>query len=76
MQSVAWMTEAKCNGNEDRRFFPEDGEQFPEIVEFCSTCPVRRDCLEYAVSNRLDAGYWGGMSANQRVKLRRRMAKA
>lgn len=34
----------------------------------CSLCPVRTDCLLYAILNRAE-GYWGGTDTAQRRKL-------
>jgi len=70
-----WRARAKCRDREDIDFFPEVGQAFPQVLKFCSDCPVKNDCLEYAIVNMLDDGYWGGMSANQRNLLRRRRAR-
>jgi WhiB family redox-sensing transcriptional regulator len=69
------MERAKCRGNEDPAFFPEKGDNSLEVGKYCASCPVQVDCLEYAIKYRLDEGYWGGMSANQRARLRRKRAK-
>lgn len=34
----------------------------------CRTCPVRRECLEYADDNDEREGIWGGMTPTQRGK--------
>jgi WhiB family redox-sensing transcriptional regulator len=75
MEQYNWAERAKCKGREDLNFFPEKGEHFPEIIEFCSDCPVKVECFDYAVRNRLDDGYWGGTSGNQRNLYRRKMAR-
>lgn len=38
----------------------------------CSTCPVQTECLLYAMNNREEFGYWGGLSGKQRKILRAR----
>ena len=65
-----WFQRAKCKGNTELNFFPEAGHHAKEVLVFCSTCPVRRQCFEYAVDNMLDDGIWGGVSANRRVRYR------
>lgn len=76
MRSVAWMSRARCRGRTDLNFFPEKGEHAPEVVEFCSGCPVRVQCLDYALARNLDDGIWGGVTANRRVRARRAAARA
>jgi len=70
--NTAWMAQAKCKDRTDIEFFPESGQVLRKTAKFCSTCPVREQCLDYAVDNGLDYGYWGGLSANQRMLARRR----
>jgi hypothetical protein len=42
----------------------------------CRACPVRDDCLEYALTNAEPWGVWGGLSADERrVERRRRTAQ-
>ena len=43
----------------------------------CSRCPVRIDCLEYAIRIREPHGVWGGMSeAERRALIRERDRRA
>jgi hypothetical protein len=42
-----------------------------DAVKLCKTCPVRRECAEYAVSADELFGVWGGLTANQRKAIRR-----
>ena len=39
----------------------------------CMTCPVRQECLDYAVDSREDWGIWGGATPNQRRVLRKKV---
>lgn len=39
--------------------------------QLCAGCPVRTDCLEYALSVPWLVGYWGGTTAGRRAKIRR-----
>jgi WhiB family redox-sensing transcriptional regulator len=51
-------------------FFPDAGNAGRKIRAFCSDCPVRIECLDYAVKNHIMFGWWGGMSERQINSLR------
>ena len=38
----------------------------------CRECPVRKDCLLYALETPIDHGVWGGMTERERRRFRRR----
>jgi hypothetical protein len=42
-----------------------------EAVAACRRCPVREDCLEWALANRERFGIWGGLSERARRRLLR-----
>jgi WhiB family transcriptional regulator, redox-sensing transcriptional regulator len=44
--------------------------------QHCAPCPVRDDCLDYAVTQRVDYGVWGGLSADERRTMIRRHQRA
>jgi WhiB family redox-sensing transcriptional regulator len=61
-----WMAEAACAGSTDPdSFFPEKGAS-PEAIAVCGRCPVRTECLGYAVEHDERFGIWGGLSARER----------
>ena len=69
-----WMTEAKCKGQTDL-FFTEGNSIFVRAAKvICSTCPVRRECLAFAMKND-DQGIWAGTSTNERERIRRALRK-
>jgi hypothetical protein len=41
----------------------------PKARQLCNFCPVRTDCLMYALEHGIDFGTYGGMSAYQRELL-------
>jgi len=73
----AFMKYAACKGLSREIFFPERGAntQIKKALSICGVCPVKDDCLRYAMNNKIDFGVWGGMSANQRIRKARRSWK-
>lgn len=68
-----WMDEGACvePGVDPDAFFPERGASSREAKDICHECPVREQCLEYALTNNETFGIWGGLSERQRRPLRR-----
>jgi WhiB family transcriptional regulator, redox-sensing transcriptional regulator len=71
LEPEPWQTHAECRGADPDLFFPTQGEATAPAKAVCAACPVRIDCLEYAMSNRITFGIWGGMSERERQRLRR-----
>ncbi len=71
IEDLPWATEAKCLEAEPETFFPEKGGSTREAKRICATCPVRTECLDYALANDERFGIWGGMSERERRKLKR-----
>ena len=61
------MTEAKCSGTDTNIFFTPSLEA--EAKAICQHCLIRVPCGEYAVRVEM-FGVWGGLSAEERVRLR------
>jgi WhiB family redox-sensing transcriptional regulator len=53
-------------------FFPSDGIGVQVAQRICAECPVKVDCLEYALSEGVDHGVWGGTSERERRRIQRR----
>ena len=51
-------------------FFPDTLEGVRAAQEFCQSCPVCEDCLEFALEHRQDHGVWGGTSERERRRIR------
>lgn len=66
-----WADEAECRGYPSDVFFPERGGSDALAKLICEMCPVIEECGEYAIVNVVDFGVWGGMSARQRIAIRR-----
>jgi len=71
-----WDVEAACQSADPELFFPSS-QSDPSLVAIqaakrvCRGCPVQPQCLEFALSARLEHGVWGGLSEDERRSLRR-----
>ncbi len=61
-----WMELGACAGMGVAEFFPTERSKAPTI---CGCCPVRPECLEYALDHRIVDGAWGGVSEKARRKM-------
>ncbi len=68
---MSWMLESACRGEGSDTFFPENGAGVNKARQYCAKCSVRKECLEYALLNRIEEGVWGGASQRQRVNILR-----
>lgn len=66
---VDWQDEAACFDS-GVNFFPSRGDETAEAKAICARCPVRTDCLEYALNLNIRFGVWGGKSERQRKRMR------
>ena len=66
---TSWMDRALCVDTWPDAFFPVgNGSQKPAKA-VCRNCPVRTDCLEYALAHDEPWGIWGGFSEEERERL-------
>ena len=72
----AWHQHGACRGADPNLFFPERGESVKEAKAVCERCPVRAECLDYAMENHEVVGIWGGLSARERRQLSRTRREA
>ncbi|MFD3590510.1 WhiB family transcriptional regulator [Streptomyces sp. NPDC058683] len=72
---TSWHTRGACHGMDvedaDAVFFPgpRDHADIAEAKELCGWCPVRRECLDFALENVLKEGIWGGLTEAERRPL-------
>lgn len=66
-----WMADALCKTTPDVNFYPGRGESTDAARAVCAVCPVRAECLEYALRIGERYGIWGGTSERERRVLRR-----
>lgn len=70
-----WEEQARCRQVDGELFFPEHGnDTADEAKAVCRHCDVKQECLEYALGHDERFGIWGGLTARERRKLKRRVA--
>lgn len=63
----SWMADAACAGMATETFFPGRGGDVEGPRQVCMSCPVKVECLDYALSTEdYPVGVWGGRTARQR----------
>jgi WhiB family transcriptional regulator, redox-sensing transcriptional regulator len=70
-QPGPWVRHGACRTAPSSVFFPSRGDSTDQAKAICRNCPVRVDCLEYALDagERLQ-GVWGATSAKERRQMR------
>ena len=71
-----WRADAQCLDEDPELFFPPGkGVQLQSQIraakKVCAACPVRAECLDFALGNQLNHGVWGGLTEDERKTLRR-----
>lgn len=70
-----WTQRAACRNEDPELFFPlgygsEFAEQIDQAKAVCARCPVRDVCLNAALDQAENHGYWGGLTPDERRHLR------
>jgi WhiB family redox-sensing transcriptional regulator len=68
----AWMASAVCAQTDPETFYPDKGGTTRPAKTTCADCPVKAECLEYALTHDERFGIWGGLSPQQRRNLTRK----
>lgn len=63
--SDEWRDLAACKDMPPDVFFPEKGQPAARAKAVCARCPVRSECLEYALNHEMKHGVWGGYSERE-----------
>ncbi len=71
-----WRTQAACSGFNPLLFFPNgelgDGVAQATLAKaICASCPVSHECLEFAISTFQNDGIWGGLTEDERRRVKR-----
>lgn len=75
-----WMDDSACvDAGDPDAWFPSKGQLKSNnliAIRICSTCPVRKECLDYAMRYASLPGIWGGVLESKRRKaIRKRAAR-
>jgi len=78
----SWQHKGLCRGNHSYLFFPPSTVERKEERErrehkakaICSVCPVKVDCLEFALEIREPYGIWGALTETERRQVLARRA--
>lgn len=78
-----WRDDGECRRPEyDPEMWHPGGTTGPHLAQtadakrICSGCPVMVQCREWGMDHRQESGIWGGMTEQDRVNERRRIARA
>jgi WhiB family transcriptional regulator, redox-sensing transcriptional regulator len=74
---AGWWTRAACASADPELFFPlaYSGSALRRVARakaICARCPIRRECLSYALGAGSIQGVWDGMTEEERRRLLRR----
>lgn len=69
--------EPACATTDPEMFFLPKGLQATREMrlakELCAECPVKAECLTYALAANEPYGIWGGLTASERGRLNRKV---
>ena len=84
-----WQKDSLCK--KELRFVPETKEHVPyeyddfypptgktvseQVKDMCDRCPVKDECLEFALAYPEKYGYWGGTTEKQREVIKQQREK-
>lgn len=66
-----WRAGALCAERDPDLFFAPGALEHKIAKRICRDCPVRRQCLAYAMNAPVDHGIWGGLTERERRRVRR-----
>lgn len=82
MENYEWQQKGACVDVDTELFYlPYNarGEakrlQEAEAKAVCVTCPVREQCLEFALATEEQFGVWGGMTEDERAALLKKIKR-
>jgi WhiB family redox-sensing transcriptional regulator len=63
---MSWEDQAPCISYDPDLFFAPRARAERRAKEICADCPVRDECLDYALSIKVEFGIWGGTNGKER----------
>jgi hypothetical protein len=71
--ATPWRQFALCLNYEPDLWYSEEAGDGVKAVRICAECPVRSDCLGWALAHNETHGIWGGVSGRGRMRIRAHM---
>lgn len=71
LENDTWMATGLCSVT-DPEIFDEKNGNVELAKAFCKGCVRTEQCLEYALTTHQDSLVWGGLTAAERKKIKRR----
>lgn len=65
----AWQRYGECQGLDVDLFIGAHYNVAKKAKAICETCPVKEECLAYALENIGMTGIWGGTDHQERLKI-------
>lgn len=61
--------QAACRSGQVNMYpMPKETKLIREAIELCSTCDIKKECLNYAHETQQRHGVWGGIFLEQRQR--------
>lgn len=76
MTVMDWRLRGACRDKSPSLFFPDraNDPSIPRAKKVCNNCEVREECLEWALTNKINGDYsvgiFGGTTQDERVFIR------
>ena len=65
-----WTKDARCAETDPDIFHPEVGQNVDAAKKICDECPVKAQCLAFALRHPRLTGVWGGTTPKERARIR------
>jgi WhiB family redox-sensing transcriptional regulator len=62
-----------CQEIDGELWFPDIGGRNGDVLlakKFCEECPVKNECLQFALVNNEQYGIWGGLTLKERLRVK------
>jgi WhiB family transcriptional regulator, redox-sensing transcriptional regulator len=71
-----WRADSACRTADPDLFFPVAvgvvaRRQIAKAQRICADCPVKQQCLDFAMRTRESTGIWGGTTPEERIRVLR-----
>jgi WhiB family redox-sensing transcriptional regulator len=68
---MPWENDARCLQYDPEIFFATRARAERKAKSVCDRCPVRVECLAFALQSKVEFGVWGGLNGRERRALLR-----